>query len=131
MKKIFTFLSGALAALLLSSAPVVATATSVIHRGIDGYYFQNTNKLLKTPQSQIVVTIVRHPSYKDLNKHFGEKSPPGFTTRAYTTWTPDGTHCTIHMVDPSIDYQPQYIGHEFIHCMYGDFHPSQDAPLKG
>lgn len=30
--------------------------------------------------------------------------------------------CTIHMMDPEVSYEPEFIGHEFTHCVYGQFH---------
>lgn len=30
--------------------------------------------------------------------------------------------CTIHVLDPAVDYQPEWIGHEIVHCMRGRWH---------
>lgn len=35
--------------------------------------------------------------------------------------------CTIHMIDPATKYCPSDFGHELTHCLYGEFHPSQNG----
>jgi hypothetical protein len=32
-------------------------------------------------------------------------------------------HCEVHYVDPAVSYQPEWIGHELMHCAYGRWHP--------
>lgn len=35
----------------------------------------------------------------------------------------DGTAlCSIHILDPRVSYEPEFIGHEFVHCIHGKFH---------
>ena len=34
-----------------------------------------------------------------------------------------GDRCIMHIIDPAVSYQPQWIGHEFVHCIRGDWHP--------
>lgn len=36
--------------------------------------------------------------------------------------------CTLHVVDPLVSYHPDYIGHEALHCFYGNWH--RDAGEK-
>lgn len=38
-----------------------------------------------------------------------------------------GNTCTIHMMDPSVKYQPEFIGHEFLHCVYGQWHTDNNS----
>jgi hypothetical protein len=26
------------------------------------------------------------------------------------------------MVDPKVEYQPEFVGHEMLHCFYGQWH---------
>lgn len=119
MKKVFRVFAGALAALLLSSASVAATSSPV---GKDGYRFEKQT----IDSSQFLVTIVKLNSYKEVNQLWkekgGEEPPKDKEVKAFSFWSPDGTTCTIYMVDPKIDYEPQYYGHELTHCMYGWFH---------
>lgn len=30
--------------------------------------------------------------------------------------------CTIHIVKPAKRYMPEHIGHELVHCIYGEWH---------
>ena len=30
--------------------------------------------------------------------------------------------CTVHVVDPKVSYNPDYFGHELLHCFYGNWH---------
>jgi len=36
-----------------------------------------------------------------------------------------GSECIIYIKDPAWKYEPEYIGHEITHCLYGKWHPSQ------
>jgi hypothetical protein len=33
-----------------------------------------------------------------------------------------GNVCTIHIIKPAKDYMPEHIGHEMVHCIYGNWH---------
>lgn len=35
--------------------------------------------------------------------------------------------CIIHMIDPSVKYQPEFVGHEFLHCVYGQWHTDNNS----
>jgi hypothetical protein len=30
--------------------------------------------------------------------------------------------CTIHMLHPRVRYEPEFTGHEFLHCTFGQWH---------
>lgn len=34
----------------------------------------------------------------------------------------DQTKCTVHIMDPTVSYTPEFVGHEFLHCLYGQWH---------
>lgn len=36
------------------------------------------------------------------------------------------SRCTVHVVDPRRDWQPEWLGHEVAHCMFGEWHPKQN-----
>jgi hypothetical protein len=108
MKKII------LAALLLASCSETAT---------DKYTFEKGTGRLR-PERQI--TVVTHPSLDDLRK---EKRATGAVAAnrdlmAYSIISQ--TKCTVHIVDPAVKYMPEFIGHEITHCLYGEFHPTQN-----
>ena len=41
---------------------------------------------------------------------------------AFTTVSLSEPVCTIRVMNIPNDYEPKWIGHELIHCMYGNFH---------
>lgn len=144
MKKIFTTCIGAATALLLflaypnisyetDSIQVPAKEAKIAKLGLDGYYIERE----EYRHESINVKIVRYRSHQKLIdswiKKFGAIDLPGDKTiRAFSEWrvTPIGVTCTIHIVEPKIDYQPQFMGHELMHCMSGSFHPTQPAKTK-
>lgn len=132
-KSLLTIFTGALAALLLSSCqphaeqsmyaedqPFMVTNHIISN---DGYYIETTTQ----DNKEFYVRIIKYKSYEDLGKAWkhngGSDQPKGYRTVAFSEW--DDKTCTIHMVDPLIDYKPQYMGHELLHCMIGSFHPNQ------
>ena len=38
--------------------------------------------------------------------------------------------CTIYATDPKVAYEPEFLGHELAHCIYGNFHPEEDKSIK-
>lgn len=51
----------------------------------------------------------------------------GTELMAFARLNRDQHRCTIYMVDARRAYQPQWLGHELAHCIYGDWHPGQDG----
>ena len=50
------------------------------------------------------------------------------TTIAFTIADPKNPQiCTIYMIDPDIYYLPEFTGHEFLHCAYGQWHISNNS----
>lgn len=46
-----------------------------------------------------------------------------YRTHAFAALNPnDHSHCTIYVLDPGYNYEPEYIGHEFSHCVWGRWH---------
>ena len=113
-KKIFTTILLAFA--LTSCDPGPKT-------GADGYKFG-------TPQyekQEVTVKVVTYNSQRELvaaAKQFGVDNAD---VMAFSVLRPPFDVCTIHMVSPKADYQPEYIGHEFAHCVYGQWHTNNDS----
>jgi len=121
MKKLFV----ALAVLLSIWIPSVSVASP--NEGVDGYTF-----LRKTIERKDVrIIIVTYKSYIELEaavrSHIGA-DPKYSAIKAHRVQAfsvlekPNYDVCTIHMIDPAISYDPEYIGHELMHCVYGEFH---------
>jgi hypothetical protein len=112
MKKI---LAGALALLALASCNEQGST--------DGYYFEPVPRL---EERRIIVKT--HPSLEALKSEFSKyPSAPNISRdRALQAFSViSSTTCTVHIVDPAVRYMPEFIGHEIVHCLYGEFHPSQ------
>lgn len=94
--------------------------------GKDGYYFEEATFV----HTQVPVTIVLAESPEALFKlknevGAGANLPPDRTVMAFSALRSDGS-CTIYMLDPRVaDYEPEWIGHEFTHCVFGEWHKIQ------
>lgn len=112
-KKIFSILA---IAMLASCKPSP-------QEGADGYKFG-------TPQFQKTSFQVNVVVYEDRKQLLVAAKKYGITipdVLAFSVLRPPFDVCTIHMVSPSYSYEPEYIGHEFAHCMYGQWHTNNDS----
>ena len=107
--------------LLLCSAMLLAGCNNP--QGADNYSFGNK----QYEKDSVQVSIVTYDSPAKLQKvakyEYGVNSP---TLVAFSILRPPFDTCTIHMVDPSVSYQPEFVGHEFLHCVYGQWHTSNE-----
>lgn len=46
---------------------------------------------------------------------------------AFSLVEKDPRFCTIYMVDQEVEYTPAFVGHEFLHCVHGQWHVSNDS----
>ena len=90
--------------------------------GKDGYTFGTK----QYERSSVQVNVVTYKTQKEYNAVLAEKKLPE-TTVAFTVLRPPFDACTIHMIDPNIKYQPEYVGHEFLHCVYGQWHTNNSS----
>lgn len=90
----------------------------------DGYTFEPDSK--KIGERDIEVVLYYHPSVLSASyeTHTGARKLGDEDLMAFSVI--NSTTCTIHMMDPAIKYQPEFFGHELTHCLYGEFHPSQN-----
>ena len=112
-KKIITI--AALAILIASCKPVPKT-------GADGYTF-GQKQYVKT---SVQVNIVEFKTRQSFNKELARR---GLTEDvvAFTALKPPFDKCTIYMMDPSVEYVPEFIGHELLHCVYGQWHTNNNS----
>lgn len=100
---------GALPLLLLLSA---------CGQSSDGYRFETAEFERESPGVRVVV----HASLAELRKAAPANAQvKGRDLYAWSYITRDA--CEMHIVDPRISYQPEWIGHETAHCIYGRWHP--------
>lgn len=98
--------------------PIAVLLSGCGNQGADGYTFGSPTFTKPTVQ----VSVVLLPSRKTVEAEFRERNPgrPSSEVVAFSALRADG--CTIYAVDPAVDYQPEYIGHELVHCFYGEWH---------
>lgn len=98
-------------------------------KGADGYLFEQS----EFEATKAKITIIRHSTYESIgaawNKLTKNDRPPtdGYHILAFTDYKVDDkgvSVCVMHIIDPKIEYRPDIIGHEFVHCINGNFHPS-------
>ena len=92
--------------------------------GSDNYRFgqkQYENK-------SVSVEIVTYNSRAKLKRESRKYGVTSDTVVAFTLLSKnDQTKCTIHMMDPYNAYEPEFVGHEFLHCVYGQWHTNNES----
>ena len=91
----------------------------------DGYTFEQGSQRIGDRE----IRIVLYSSGAELKAAYaalpnGRQLGPSEDLQAYSAIT--NNTCTIHMIDPAAHYNPEFAGHELTHCLYGEFHPSQN-----
>lgn len=88
------------------------------NQSADGHRFERKEFERTSPN----ITIVTHASIADLRAKFptSTKAREGDEIMAWSIIRSDT--CEIHIVDPARSYQPEWIGHEVAHCVWGRFH---------
>lgn len=87
-------------------------------QGADGYQFDDMEFERPAPN----ITVVTHPSLAMLRAEAPEGAvEQGRNLYAWSYISRDA--CEIHVVDPRVAYQPEWIGHEAAHCIWGRWHP--------
>jgi hypothetical protein len=91
--------------------------------GADNYYFETATQV-STDLKVKVVLVQSEQEMIELAKQRGAKVIAGRELVAFAAIAP-GT-CTLYMLDPQFTtYQPEWIGHEFTHCVFGEWHKVQ------
>lgn len=90
--------------------------------GADGYTFGKRQYERQTVQ----VNVVTYKTLREFEAATKQRKLES-TTAAFTILQPPFDTCTIHMVDPSIRYEPEFVGHEFLHCVYGQWHTNNST----
>lgn len=92
--------------------------------GTDGYQFgqpQYTNHNLK-------IEIIEHRSRYELRQAAKQNGIFNEDVAAFSTISrSDSSRCTIHILDPHTSYEPEFIGHELVHCIHGQWHTNNES----
>lgn len=90
--------------------------------GVDGYWFKQES----FTRNSFTTDIVLVPNEEELKKLFAEKGGENAENlAAFTLLSQTENKCTIYMIDPKVQYEPEFIGHELVHCIYGEWHKGQ------
>lgn len=108
---------------LLFLAFLLNLNSMIIGKGKDGYYFEEPSLFM--PEFSIKVEMFDNE--KDISKEYerktGEYAPRNLV--AFAIVSANTFECTIYIIDPQKKYMPEFIGHELVHCLYGEWHNSQ------
>lgn len=67
------------------------------------------------------ITVVVHPSIAALRAAAPDSArSEGHILMAWSLINSGG--CEVHIVDPAVSYQPEWLGHEVAHCLWGRWH---------
>ena len=118
MKHILTFL------LLGTLALLVSCDNAPNKKAVDGYYFEQESFTRTNFPVEVILVQSEKEMVSLLQQRAGQiqgKISPK-DAAAFTVIRTNDTKCTIYMLDPKVKYQPEFIGHEFVHCIYGVWH---------
>lgn len=129
MIKIIALFAGIsiLSTFMFLSSELTNQDTLNISRGIssDGYVYESQQFRVDSASIQ----VIRFDSYEALTEYVNKTYDKKYTSLlgGYTIMYSNRkkSMCIIHIVDPAIEYRPEYIGHEFTHCIDGNFHKNQ------
>jgi hypothetical protein len=103
---------------------ILASCNQPSNVGADNYKFGEK----QYENSSVSVDIVTYQSRNDLLK---EARKYGVTNSEIVAFAlllrNDQTKCTVHMMDPAVSYEPEFVGHEFLHCVYGQWHTDNNS----
>lgn len=120
MNKFFGIGAAVLATALFS---LVACDNPSKQKGKDGYYFEKES-FVRT-EFPVEVVLVKDAAAMEAevkrrkNLHGTVEANK---VAAFSVIRTNETRCTIYMIDPKNKYEPEFIGHEFVHCIYGVWH---------
>lgn len=101
---------------------VVVSCDNKPNNAVDGYYFEQET----FTRNSFVTEIVLAGSRAELKQLYLDKGGKDANDlAAFAVVSQVQNRCTIYMIDPRVHYEPEYIGHELVHCIYGDWHKSQ------
>ena len=102
---------------------LVACDNTSKQKGADGYYFEK--ETFTRTEFPVEVILVKDAAaitaeIKKRNNIQGTVEPKNVA--AFSVVRLNDPKCTIYMIDPKNKYEPEFIGHEFVHCIYGVWH---------
>ena len=88
------------------------------NRGKDGYVFQQ--KEYEKTNVEIEFVILRNAREF---REYQQRIVPGVEgVQAFGELIPSQNKCILYIKDPNWKYEPEWIGHEVAHCIWGRWH---------
>jgi hypothetical protein len=93
----------------------------------DSYFFE----VKEYEKTELNVVMDISPSVEIFKKK-RNKFIPGSDDdiKSFAVLSPSINKCTIYTIDPVVLYEPEYLGHELAHCIWGRFHGEQNHKPK-
>lgn len=82
----------------------------------DGYKFEKK----EFSQSKVQVELITLTEDQFKQERLKRKLPEDVA--AFSVLKKPFTSCKVYLIDPTIKYEPQYLGHEISHCFFGRWH---------
>ena len=102
-------------------AIIAALALAGCDAAPDGYEYER-DQFKRDEVTVSVVTYQNVDALREAARQFGVSAGDGRELHAFGMVNQTGPTCTIHIVEPSRSYQPEWVGHEFVHCIRGQWH---------
>lgn len=109
--------------LLLSGCANVGVSSAFSY-GADDYRFLEKEYENLTPLVEFVLMKNEQEFNSERKRALGTKWS---TVSAFTFWNEEKGKCTIYIKDPEWKYEPELIGHEVAHCIWGRFHRGKEG----
>lgn len=98
---------------------ILAITACSPQRASDGYTFDRQD----FERDNIAVKIVQFDTRADFDRAARAVGLTDATNlMAFSTLSRDKPACTIRVMRIPTHYEPKWIGHELVHCIYGQFH---------
>lgn len=111
---------------ILSTSCTTVSTTSK-KPGKDGFIFEGKDGEMLNPNVQFVIMKNQEEFNEVRKKFFGHH---WHTVQAFTRWRPETKTCIIYVKDPDWEYEPEFIGHEVAHCIWGNWHETGVKPVN-
>jgi hypothetical protein len=102
---------------IISVQPLQVSAQK--YYGKDDFRFLKKEYENLTPGVEFVLIKNKQEYDRVRKEHLGVQWD---TISAFAYWNPKKGTCKIYIKDPSWKYEPELIGHEVAHCIWGRFH---------
>jgi hypothetical protein len=111
--------------LLLCFGTLLSSCDNGPKKGADDYYFEE-KEFERTSLGVEVVLFETRREFEEVAKEKLGRDFPVETVAAFGSLSVVGNNCTIYTMDASVQYEPEYLGHELAHCIWGRFHEKQN-----